>query len=359
MSTEPVGIGIIGTGFGATVQLPGFLRIADARVIGITSRDLQKSAELAREHGLPRSFASWQELVACPEVELVSITTPPAFHAEIARECIRLGKAVFCEKPFTMHLPEALELLDSADKAGIVHAMDFEFRDIPAWMFFHDRVKSGSVGKIVSADFRWIVGTWANMDRPWKWQCDAVQGGGILGALGVHLFDALEWTTGPVQSLHAKTSIGIPERKDDAGVMKAVTAEDTAEIEMTLENGISAYIGLCNVDAAGKGLLMKVAGDRGSLILQSTSQNYGSGFHVKEVMDGVETVIFADDREIPGDARIPPFEAIARRVIAAVQTKDTTFRPSFYEGVRSQMILDAVRESAVSGSRVDIGGSAK
>lgn len=360
MDSPKIGIGIIGSGFGASVQLPGFLRIPDASVIGIASRDSAVSAQLAEQYGLPRSFGLWQELVACPEVQLVSITTPPALHAEMAEACMQAGKAVLCEKPFTMHLPEAIALQKHADAAGIVHAMDFEFRDIPAWTFFHDHVKSGSVGKILSADFQWIVGTWAKTDRPWKWQCDATQGGGVLGALGVHLFDAAEWIVGPVGSLTAMTGIGIPERMDEKAQTKAVTAEDHAEIDAVGENGVPIHFKLSNVEATGKGLLMRVTGEAGTLVLESTSQNYGSGFHVKKEVLGEEPIIiFADDRDIPGDARIPPFQALAERVIRAVQTQDRTFRPSFYEGVRSQMILDAVRASAVTGSRMDIGAPAK
>lgn len=360
MDSSKIGIGIIGTGFGASVQLPGFLGIPNASVIGIASRDSAVSEKLAEEHGLPRSFASWQELVACPEVQLVSITTPPALHADIAEACIQAGKAVLCEKPFTMHLPEAVALQKSADAAGIVHAMDFEFRDIPAWTFFHDHVKSGLVGKILSADFQWIVGTWAKTDRPWKWQCDAAQGGGVLGALGVHLFDAAEWIVGPVGSLTATTGIRISERLDENGQAKTVTAEDHAEIDAVSEDGAPIHFKLSNVEAGGKGLLMRVIGEAGTLILESTSQNYGSGFHVKKEVTGEEPIIiFADDREIPGDARIPPFQALAERVLKAVYTGDSSFRPSFHEGVRSQMILDAVRASVATGSRMDIGAPAK
>lgn len=359
MDSSKIGIGIIGTGFGASVQLPGFLRIPEARVIGIASRDSAVSQKLAEEHGLPRSFASWQELVACPEVQLVSITTPPALHADIAEACIQAGKAVLCEKPFTMHLPEAIALQKSADAAGIVHAMDFEFRDIPAWTFFHDHVKNGSIGKILSADFQWIVASWADPKRLWKWQCDASAGGGILGALGVHLFDAVEWIVGPVASLSATTGIAITERPDANGQMHAVTAEDHATISMTEESGVPVEISLSNVEKEGRGLFMMVQGEKGSIILESTSRNYGSGFCVKEDIDGVSTVIFEDQTETEGDTRIPHFQALAERVIRAVQMQDRTFRPSFYEGVRSQMILDAVRASAVTGSRMDIGAPAK
>ncbi len=354
---EPIGVGIIGTGFGLSVQLPGFLRIPDATVIGVASRDRKKSAEIAAQYALPGSFDSWQELVACPDIALVSITTPPALHAEIAEACIKAGKAVFCEKPFTMHLPEAITLLKNADAAGIVHAMDFEFRDIPAWAFFHDHVKSGSLGKIMSADFDWVVGSWADPKRLWRWQCDAAVGGGILGALGVHVFDAIEWTLGAVTSLTATTGIAIPERPDENGQMKAVTAEDHAEIMMTVESGVPVHVRVSNVEPAGKGLFLKVVGEKGSVILESTSQNYGSGYVVKQERDGVESVLFEDDTKPDEDARIPPFESVARRLIQAVQTNDRAFRPSFQEGVRSQMILDAVRAS--NGSRMDIGASAK
>lgn len=355
METPQLGIGIIGTGFGATVQLPAFLTMPSARVIGIASRQVEKSQQLAQAHRLPRSFASWQELVACPDIGLVSIAAPPPLHVPMVQACIQAKKAVLCEKPFTLNPSDAMQLLKEAKEAGIVHAMDFEFRDIPAWSLFRNHIQSGVLGPLQSATFHWILGSWADPARPWKWQCDSAQGGGVLSALGVHLFDAVEWMVGPIQSLQATTGITIATRTDETGNLRPVTAEDHADIVMTGENNLPIGMRLSNVDPSGTGLLIQLMGEKGRLILRSDAHNYGSGFSVHEELHNQPSrILFADDTTFEGDARIAPFACLAQRLIQAVLQGDRTFQPSFMTGVRTTTLLDAVRRSEKSGQAESI-----
>ncbi len=341
-----VRVGIIGTGFGGSVHLPGFLNIPDAQVVGIVSSHPEKSADFAQKYSLPKTFTSWQEMIASDEIDLISVATPQALHQEIVSAAIRAGKSVLCEKPFTLHAADARNILEEAEAAGVVHAIDFEFRELPAWQLLHERLASGVIGAVKSADLRWVVGSWANPERPWGWQCDSAQSGGVISALGVHLFDAAEWLLGSMLSLRGETGITVIERRDANGHMKPVTSVDHATITMKTSTNVLVSVALSNVDANGSGLSITVRGDRGVLIVESTSKDYGSGFCVKEeIGDAEPVVILKDDTPVGVDARIPPFQSLAARVVAAVQKQDPSFQPSFREGLRAQMILEAVMQS--------------
>lgn len=352
-----IGVGIIGTGFGAAVQLPGFLGVSDARVVGVAARNTKRAEELAKMHRLPQVFASPEELIASPEIDLVSIATPPIAHAELVRAALEQRKAILCEKPFTLSTNEARTLLREANARSIVHAIDFEFRELPAWQLLKAHLQSGSLGEIRSADFRWIVGTWADPQRAWSWQCDRSHGGGIVSALGVHLFDAAEWLLGPVQMLHATTAIAIQERPSaDSGQSRRVTAEDHAQIEMRNTQGIPTMITLSNVEKEGSGLTMEIVCEHGTLHLESTSREYGHGLCVREERMNEEPRVLLAPENASGnsDSRIPIFRRFASRLVRAVQERDTTFRPSFIEGLRTQMIRETVRESAAARRWIDI-----
>ncbi|HWF88597.1 MAG TPA: Gfo/Idh/MocA family oxidoreductase, partial [Pyrinomonadaceae bacterium] len=99
MKRSPVGIGVIGTGFARTTQIPGFRDCMGAKVVAIASRSHDRADAIAKEFGIPFVTNDWQELVQRSDVDLVSVVTPPATHMEIAVGALEQGKAVLCEKP--------------------------------------------------------------------------------------------------------------------------------------------------------------------------------------------------------------------------------------------------------------------
>ncbi len=357
MASHKVRIGIIGTGFGASVQLPGFLGMKEVEVVGIASSDPKRSLELQKKYKLPMAFASYDELLECDEIDLVSIATAPAEHERLVKKALEMGRHILCEKPFTMSSSAAKGLLKVANASHIIHATDFEFRELPAIKFLVSRLMAGVTGRIVFGELKWIVGTWADPKRPWRWQCDKAQGGGVLTALGVHLYNVAESILGPLDKVQATTGITITERKDDNGKKKPVTSEDHATIELKGKYGIPVRMLLSNVDPKGTGLSITVRGEKGMLLLESTSQEYGSGLRVREgATPDSAKVVYEDPPPTPGiDARIPQFQALVARLITAIKEDDRTFGPSFQDGVRAQFFLEGVRASMEARSWVDMG----
>src|SRR5215210_6298122 len=94
-----INIGIIGTGFARTTQIPAFRACEGARVLALASGHRENAERVAREFEIPFVASDWRELLAREEVDLVSIATPPATHAEMALAALAAGKGVLCEKP--------------------------------------------------------------------------------------------------------------------------------------------------------------------------------------------------------------------------------------------------------------------
>ena len=107
-------VGIIGTGWGARVQVPAF-REAGLVIGGIAGAHRTKTRRLADELGTA-AFDDWRAVIADPSIDIVTITTPPAEHVEMAIAALDAGKHVICEKPTALNAREA-ERIAAAAKA--------------------------------------------------------------------------------------------------------------------------------------------------------------------------------------------------------------------------------------------------
>lgn len=342
-----VGIGVIGTGFGRAVHIPGFLQVQNAAVVGVASAQYERARQVAAEFSLPRCFATWQELIACLDVQAVSIATPPYLQEEIALVALEAGKAVLCEKPMGMNAAQASRMLEAARKAGVVHMVDFEFREIPAWRFFKEIVSSGELGAIRQVNINWMVHSWADPNRPWSWRANREQGGGTLGALGAHTFDYVEWLLGPIRSLTAHLSTRMARRPDQSGALHPVNSEDCCHLLLELHDGTPVSLAISTVASLGKGHRIELYGEHKVLILNSDNLvDYGKGFAVWEGKRGSarlrkrrllkELQAEADS----ADGRIAPFVRLAQRFTDAVEQKKMDARPSFEDGLRTRMLMD-------------------
>src|SRR5262245_25882318 len=99
--TNTLGAAVVGTGFGARVHVPA-LRAAGFDVVALVGQDAERTARRAERRGIEHACTSLAEAMALPGVDAVTISAPPAQHAELTREVIEAGRHVLCEKPFTL-----------------------------------------------------------------------------------------------------------------------------------------------------------------------------------------------------------------------------------------------------------------
>src|SRR5687768_13133895 len=181
-----VGIGIIGTGFARTTQIPAWRACEGARVAAIASGRRENAERAAREFGIPVAAGDWREVVAREDVDLVSIVTPPVTHAEMTLAALAAGKAVLCEKPLAMDASETGAMRARARQTGLLAHVDHELRFLPARRRMREMVAGGEVGRVHHAKFLYRADARADRQRAWNWWSDRAAGGGVLGAIGSH-----------------------------------------------------------------------------------------------------------------------------------------------------------------------------
>jgi predicted dehydrogenase len=102
-TTVPIGWGILGTGSIARVFARELRRLPDARLVAVGSRSPERAEEFGTSLGVPHRYGYYADLVADPGVDAVYIATPASAHRDNMLLCLEAGKAVLCEKPFTVH----------------------------------------------------------------------------------------------------------------------------------------------------------------------------------------------------------------------------------------------------------------
>lgn len=360
MTDSCIGVAVIGTGFGQKIHIPGLQAHHRTAVVAVQHRNREKAQQIAQAFGIPHACQTVEEVVALPEVQAVSIATPPFLHAEQAAIALRAQKHVLLEKPTALSVTEAQTLADLAQAQGVVTAMDFEFRFVPAWQRFAELIHEGFVGQPRLIKVDWLVSSRADASRPWNWYARADQGGGALGAIGSHTFDYLAWLFGPARRVFGQLSTSIATRPEPTtGTPKPVDSDDTCSILLELADGTPCQIALSSVTYQGRGHWVEVYGDRGTLILGSSNQaDYVHGFQLWAAQSGQDL----QELDIPerlafpktyADGRLAPFIRVVDHWVTCID-QGHSLAPSLNEGVYSQRLMDLTRQSHALGRWVDV-----
>jgi predicted dehydrogenase len=360
MQSSQIGVAVVGTGFGKQIHIPGFQHHHRTEVVAVWNRDLEKANAIAAKNNIPHASDRLDEILALPEVDAVSISTPPFLHYDMAKMAIAAGKHILLEKPMNMSVEETKELDRLATKQGVVVTADFEFRFIPAWQLLSEYLQQGYLGKTRLIKIDWLVASRANPDRPWNWYSLQEKGGGVLGAVGSHAFDYIHWLFGSVKSLSAKLSCAIDRRLDpQTGELKTVDADDTCLIAMELADGTPCQLTISSVTYAGRGHWLEVYGDRGTLVLGSDNlKDYVHGFKLRaapagESLKEVEIPKRLDFPQVFPDGRLAPFIRVVDRWVNAIDL-GKSLSPSLKEGIYSQLLMDLTHQSDRNKCWVDV-----
>lgn len=345
-ATKPLGVAVVGTGFGQKVHIPGFKEYAKTKLVAVYHRDLAKAEAIAHDQGIPHACCRLADVLALPEVEAVSIATPPFLHYPMAKDVLNAGKHLLLEKPTTLNAQEAESLASLASQGGLITALDFEYRFVPAWQYLHELLAQGYVGKPYLVKIDWIMESRADKHRPWNWYAQKSQGGGALGALGSHSFDYIPWLLGPVKRLSAKLTTAIAERVEpETGQSRPVDADDSCLIALELMDGTPVQLTLSSVSRNGRGHWLEIYGDRGTLILGSANQkDYVHGFEIKGSLAGAPLAKMMIPKRFEFehnymDGRLAPFIRVVDNWVTGIEL-GRALSPSIQEGLASQRLMD-------------------
>jgi predicted dehydrogenase len=153
-----------------------------SKILGIASRDAGKAAQEAKRLGIPRSYGSYEALLADPEIDAVYIPLPNHLHAEWIKKAADAGKHVLCEKPFAMDAAQAKEAIDYARSKGVRVMEAFMYRFHPQWIHARQILRSGELGQITYVNVQFTY----NLKDPKNIRNIKEAGGGGLMDIGCY-----------------------------------------------------------------------------------------------------------------------------------------------------------------------------
>jgi predicted dehydrogenase len=346
-----VRIGFIGSGFARRVQLPALAFVPGTRATAIASGRRANAEAVAREFGLPHVFDDGVELARSADVDLVIVSSTPDSHARYAIAALEAGKHVLCEKPMALDAYEAAQMVAAAEtRPGRVAWVDHELRYEPNRRRARELIRSGAIGEVRHIELSlkpYLRGDGRPQpsDAPWTWWFDGARGGGILGAVGSHLIDLCRfWTGSEVAYVAGLVETFVPERRDEHGTPRPVTADDFTSSVLRMASGAVATITLSSVAHHGPGHLAQVTGSDGTLVLTGETK-----LELGKAGGPLEDVSAPDDlweKTKPNNMWARSFARLLRdmvRVIGAGGGLAEGEPASFRDGWQVQRVLDAVR----------------
>lgn len=345
-------IGIVGTGWGARVQVPTF-REAGLQVTAIAGSNFNRTKSIAGELDLA-AHASWRSLVSDPKIDLVSVVTPPSEHLEIASAALEAGKHVLCEKPTALNRDEAEKLVAAATQhADRITLIDHELRFLPSWREARTRIQE--IGGVRYAEVRYSSPARGDRSREWNWWSDAQRGGGIWGAVGSHFVDALRYFGMEPQSVQALLTTIIAERPF-GDVVRAVTSDDWGSIQLRMrDHTVAAMTFSAIASGPDEPAVMTIHGEKGAMRFLGEEVLLSIGGSPFQAVAGGPL------EKRPGNSPGGAFGAgtlhLGRALRAALDDGDrNALAPgaTFHDGLQQQRVLDAARESASRGGWVAV-----
>ena len=245
-----LGIGLIGCGGWGKLLAKAVQQLDGARMVAVQNRTFSTAQEFGASLGVP-AFATYQELLADPNVEGVLVANPHSLHEEVVVAAAKAGKQIFCEKPLAIDVAACYRMVDAAKEQGVRLMCGQVTRLYPIFKRAAELVRSGRLGRLAAIN----VANMVHKDRV-SWWARSETMGALLHSPGVHYIDFLLSVCGRANSVSAVES--------KVRVQPGVDYQDSLFLLVEFESGAIGGIE-CTVSCLTPGNRCHMIGTEGSL----------------------------------------------------------------------------------------------
>ena len=367
--------GLIGTGFmgkahAIALQAVGtvFPDVEAPLLDCLVDAKADKAATAARAWSFSRSSDDWQSVCADPDIDVVDICTPNHMHKDMALAAAAAGKHIYCEKPLGLSGPEAREIWQAAESAGVRTSMGFNYICNPMLALARDMIIAGEIGEVVNFRGSYQEDYLSDPQTPFSWRCLRNQGGsGALNDLGTHLINMAEYLLGPIDSvLGSLTTVHMHRPDPKTGALREVENEDIAQVLVTFSRGSTGTMEISRIATGRKcGLEFEIHGTSGSLHFDQERMNELRVYQIDDPQGrrGYRTILSGPEHDdyvhfcpAPGHGLgINDLKIIeVRNLLKSIETGTDT-HCNFRNGWRVQAIVDAIELSHANVEWIDVG----
>jgi predicted dehydrogenase len=220
--------GVVGTGFIGVVHVDALRRLG-VEVTGVVGSSRERAAAKA----LAPAYESYEALLGDERVDVVHLTTPNHLHYDQVKQALAAGKHVVCEKPLAVTSEQSAELVELAERSGLVHCTNFNIRFYPIVQEARERVRAGEVGGVWNVHGGYLQ-DWLALPTDWNWRLEQEKAGELraVGDIGSHWLDLAQFVTGlRVTEVFADLATAIPVRRRPLGEVETFARADDVERE--------------------------------------------------------------------------------------------------------------------------------
>jgi len=331
--------------------MPVYQKHPRAKLVAVCDTVAERAESAAERFGAEFVSTDFAQVLERGDVDAVDIATPNVSHAAISLAALKAGKHVMCEKPMAMSYEEAEHMYRAAKEADVKTGINFVYRRHPAARFARHIVEQGHIGRVFHVNAFYMQSWLIDPELPLVWRMQKeVTGTGVLGDLGSHIIDLVEWITGErIKAIVADMQTFIRERPlPDGSGTGQVDVDDDTNLLARFENGAT---GVFVTSRYGTGQTnyqrIEIYGDKGSVIYSWDDVSHvraalGPVFIRERVMAPIpvprrfKSPIPEDEHNVSGNIR-----AFIQAIL-----EDGDMEPGFQDGLRNQEILEAVEISA-------------
>ena len=373
---------VFGTGFVGRVHLEGIRRLGFVQVYAIGESQAEKARRLGDEFHVEKTDSDYRKILDDPAVDAVHVCTPNALHFPMVRDALQAGKHVICEKPLSVSIELAQQLVTLARETGRRNCTFHNLRFYPMVQHMRRMREAGDLGDILV-----VQGTysqdWLLYDTDWNWRIDSQANGPsrCMADIGSHFCDMAEHVSGMrITSVCADLQTFHKTRKRPKGSIetfagKMLTPDDYEEVPINTEDFGAVIFRMgertrgaftaSQVSAGRKnGLSLEIYGSKGSVAwnqerpdeLWIGQRNSNNQIIVKDPSLLKEAArSYAD---LPGghsEGYDDTFKQVFRRFYRSIDEPDAAPEyPQFVDGLRQLQILEAELTSNQKRAWVDV-----
>jgi len=344
MNKRDISFALVGLGMGGATHARVLSKVEGARLGAVYGRDEGKVAAFAEEFDAPKSYTSFEDLLADPEIDAVSVLTPNGLHGKFAIAAANAGKHVVVEKPLETTVARSLEIIRACEENDVTMSPVFQMRYGESATRLKKAIDEGRLGRLMIAD------TFDKEGRPpeyysrdyWRGTRE-LEGGGSLMTQSIHVIDLLNWLAGPIESVFAKART----------VRHDIEVEDYVAAVVTLKDGVTGMIESSTAVTPPMKARIEIHGTEGSAIINGEwDETYLWHVGDDEKIDTAEGFDFTDT----DDPRTMPenrHELMYADVVASIRG-DHSPLISGRDALMSVAICEAIYRSSETGKEVAI-----
>ncbi|MDR4886302.1 Gfo/Idh/MocA family oxidoreductase [Fredinandcohnia sp. QZ13] len=335
-------VGIIGGGFGLTVQAPIIKTHPKFKVSAVsTMKRHQLPEEFLCGENPPVHYKYWSEMLDKEELDLLFVSSIPIYHFEMVKYALKKGINVVCEKPFTMNSRESKELLRLSKYYNTKVMIDFEWRYLPIRQKMKEIIYNNYIGKIIHFEYHISSSQYQNLQSSKRgWMGEKNKFGGMLGALGTHMIDCLRWLVkDDIEIINGLLHTHVPQ---GAGELR--DADDAFFIHGKMKNNSTFSVQLMSGINHGFGSNLRVYGDKGTITLTNDKQLFWG-----KINEQLEEIKVQFQRKVPlhlseeASAYYPAFYPFLEKVYDyIVFNKIDKDLPIIEDGHENQIVIDKI-----------------